>query len=325
MISVVIPVYNVEQYLRRCIDSIIQQDIETRYEILLIDDGSKDNSGIICDEYQEKYPEIIRTFHKDNGGQSTARNEGIKLANGEWICFIDADDYVSESYLSTLEKLRQKFDADMSVISIKKTTENNVITEHSKRFEDFVLNRKDAFYETYVKTVFSWYPVGKMFRKRYLLKHMFPLGIYEDSGVLYLFIDECEKIAFGDYITEYHYINREDSTTTSHLEKRHYRIFEVCDEISQYIDEHYPEWQYVKVLMYQNAVLQLVNRTKMDKQQFSDVFMKYRKMFRQNLMSILMQKEVSFGKKYYAFILCLTPGIYKIQRKIALLILGSKP
>ena len=97
MISIITPVYNAEKYLRCCIDSIIAQTF-TDFELLLIDDGSKDKSGAICDEYAAKDARI-RVFHKENGGVSSARNLGLDNAKGEWITFIDSDDWVKQDYL----------------------------------------------------------------------------------------------------------------------------------------------------------------------------------------------------------------------------------
>lgn len=98
-VSVIVPVYNVEKLLQRCIDSILAQTF-TDFELLLIDDGSKDKSGEICDEYAAK-DSRIRVFHKQNGGVSTARNIGIDKAQGEWIYFVDSDDIVLPSALGT--------------------------------------------------------------------------------------------------------------------------------------------------------------------------------------------------------------------------------
>ena len=96
-ISVIVPVYNTEKYLHHCIDSILSQTF-TDFELLLIDDGSKDSSGAICDEYAAK-DNRVRVFHKENGGVSSARNLGLDNATGEWIAFVDADDYLAPSYL----------------------------------------------------------------------------------------------------------------------------------------------------------------------------------------------------------------------------------
>lgn len=99
MISIIVPVYNIEKYLQRCIESILAQKF-VDFELLLIDDGSKDKSGDICDNFALK-DKRIKVFHKENGGVSSARNLGIAKAQGEWITFIDSDDWVSEDYLSS--------------------------------------------------------------------------------------------------------------------------------------------------------------------------------------------------------------------------------
>lgn len=103
MISIIVPVYNVEKYLQRCIESILAQT-ETDFELLLIDDGSKDKSGLICDEYARK-DSRIKVYHKENGGVSSARNLGLNYAQGEWLAFIDADDYVHSNFLSSFESM----------------------------------------------------------------------------------------------------------------------------------------------------------------------------------------------------------------------------
>lgn len=96
-VSVIIPVYKAERFLHRCIDSLLRQTFKA-FEVILVDDGSPDGSGKICDEYAEKYS-FIKAFHTENGGVSSARNYGITQAQGEWICFIDSDDFVTEDYL----------------------------------------------------------------------------------------------------------------------------------------------------------------------------------------------------------------------------------
>lgn len=110
-VSIIVPVYNVEKYVERCIESIIKQSYKN-LEIILIDDGSKDNSGKICDEYAQK-DNRIKVIHKKNGGLSDARNTGLNIADGEYICFIDSDDYIHKDLVKdNLEKLIQQ-KADM--------------------------------------------------------------------------------------------------------------------------------------------------------------------------------------------------------------------
>lgn len=103
MFSIIVPVYNAEKYLRRCVDSILQQ-VYVDFELFLIDDGSNDSSGLICDEYAAKDNRVV-VFHKENGGASSARNFGINYAKGEWISFVDSDDYVLPTFLKTYIEL----------------------------------------------------------------------------------------------------------------------------------------------------------------------------------------------------------------------------
>ncbi len=314
MISVIVPVYNVEDCLQRCVDSLLNQDTDQPYEILLVDDGSTDRSGAMCDRFRDEHPDRIRVLHRENGGLSRARNQGVAEAAGELISFVDSDDTVSPRYLSVLHGLRERFGADMAVISVQKTLENQEILTWENRMPDFVLDRKEAFFEVYVIKRFGWYAVGKLYPKELLLKHPFPDGYYEDSATQYLLIGDCGRIAFGDYRAEYHYLAREASITTSRLSEKHFRIFDVCGEIGDYIDAHWPEWDYIRVLLLENAVLQLINRTAMTRGEYRELYMKYRSLFRKSLGTILRQRKVNFGSKYYAVMLCLTPSLYRAQR-----------
>ena len=112
-ISVIIPVYKVEQFLGDCIKSILSQTF-SNYEIILVDDGSPDNSGKLCDEFAAG-DSRIKVVHKENGGVSSARNKGIEIAEGEWICFVDSDDWVEPDYLEVMFKTAIENNADVSV------------------------------------------------------------------------------------------------------------------------------------------------------------------------------------------------------------------
>lgn len=114
MISVIVPVYNAEKYLHRCVDSILTQTFDN-FELLLINDGSNDNSGVICDEYALK-DSRVRVFHKENGGVSSARNLGLDNSKGEWIAFCDADDYALPTFLSTYDELINIHNADLCIL-----------------------------------------------------------------------------------------------------------------------------------------------------------------------------------------------------------------
>lgn len=160
MISVIVPVYNTEKYLDRCIQSILSQTY-SNIEILLIDDGSTDSSGVICDRYAEQ-DSRVRVFHKENGGVSSARNMGLDNAKGEWITFVDSDDYINDNFLQVvIENVSSKIDL--------------IVTN--------VIGQKEMFPEEYVREILMrrippqiW---GKLFRKSVLKKSLcLPRNLY---------------------------------------------------------------------------------------------------------------------------------------------------
>lgn len=124
LISIIVPVYNVEKYLNKCIDSIISQTYKN-LEIILVDDGSPDNCGTICDEYADR-DNRIKVIHKENGGVSSARNIGIKKSNGNWIVFVDADDWIEESYCKNMLNTAMQNEADVVLCGYNRVVGNKI-------------------------------------------------------------------------------------------------------------------------------------------------------------------------------------------------------
>ena len=141
LISMIVPVYNVEAYIRRCVDSILEQSYK-HIEVILVDDGTPDHSGTICDEYAASDPRV-KVIHQKNMGLSEARNSGMREATGEYLCFIDSDDFVHCDYCSGLLRLIQEYDAPMAVCGYEFTTGDSV--EWSQESYDVtVRNREEA-------------------------------------------------------------------------------------------------------------------------------------------------------------------------------------
>lgn len=160
LISVIVPVYNVERYLNKCIDSIINQTYKN-IEIILIDDGSEDNSGKICDEYK-KIDKRVVVVHKINEGVSTARNIGIEIANGRWISFIDSDDWIEEKYFEKMIYTAQEENADVILCAYNKiwkdrveniNTSNNNKLYNSKEYLINSLNPQTGFGFCHMKLI----------------------------------------------------------------------------------------------------------------------------------------------------------------------------
>lgn len=200
-VSIIVPVYNAEKYLHRCIDSILSQTFPD-FELLLVDDGSSDRSGVICDEYSTK-DFRVRVFHKENGGVSSARNLGLDRAQGEWITFIDADDWVDEVFLSKLyvEKIN---DIDLVVSYAKYINRYGIV--HEKKYATRTIDAKDVQI-MFIDNDLAWQtsPWAKLYRKD-ICKHIrFIEGMHigEDLVFLYSYIMRCGQI----YILGENYYN----------------------------------------------------------------------------------------------------------------------
>lgn len=218
-ISVIVPVYNVEKYLNRCIDSILAQTF-TDFELILVDDGSPDNCGKICDEYAEK-DERIHVIHKENGGLSDARNVGIDWAfaksNSEWITFIDSDDWIHPRYLETLYDAVKSTGCEISICAYEETTGGNPEVDESQ-LEAEIVNTEDFFCEHNVNAVIA---VCKLYKKEDFKDIRYPVGkLHEDEYTTYKILFKYEKIAFANQPLYYYYTNSESIMRSEWTPKR---------------------------------------------------------------------------------------------------------
>ena len=164
MISIIIPVYNVELYLDKCLQSVVNQTYRN-IEIILIDDGASDNSGIICDRWQKK-DSRIKVIHKTNGGLSSARNVGIEHANGEYLMFIDSDDIVSDELCRILIEMMKNNDADISICNAKHIFDDVVSFKSTGKLHFY--NRNNAICELWYQKSFLPSAWGKLYKENYL-------------------------------------------------------------------------------------------------------------------------------------------------------------
>ena len=164
-ISVIVPVYKVEDYLRECIDSILCQTY-TDFELILVDDGSPDNCGIICDDYAAKDSRII-VIHQKNGGLSTARNTGLDIATGKYICFADSDDHIKQDLLETVIPYMEQ-GKDLVVFNHDRVFPDGKVQQFSHHLGTYILsdkNRTDFFINTLLAYNIGWEAWNRMFRK----------------------------------------------------------------------------------------------------------------------------------------------------------------
>ena len=211
VLSIIVPVYNVEKYLARCIDSILAQTF-TDFELILVDDGSPDNCGKICDEYAGKDPRII-VIHKENGGVSSARNHGLDIARGEYITFVDSDDQIgtSTTYEENITIIKNDPQIDVlqyPIYSIFNQTEIKKTVLPSQ----YVYGEKDLFLNWYTGKLITGYVWNKIFKRIIFNETRFPEGMQlaEDAYCIVDFVEAIKCL----YISEsgcYNYFQREDS------------------------------------------------------------------------------------------------------------------
>lgn len=241
-ISIIVPVYNVRDYLRKCIDSLVGQTYRD-FEVILVDDGSTDDSGAICDEYSRKY-DFIRTFHKLNGGLSSARNYGLKFITGDYVSYVDSDDYVESDYLETLIGLTSNGEHEVaSVAHCDELMDDPVDCPEIKQEEKLILSAQDALKALCYETALSTSACAKLFSSRLVTEYLFPEGkIYEDLFTIYKIIGASKSVVITNQI-KYHYIQRKGSIRKSQWSTRIFDVWEATHNFIDYIKLYYPKLQ----------------------------------------------------------------------------------
>ncbi len=238
LISVIIPVYNMKKYLRKCVASVLSQTYKA-LEIILIDDGSNDGSAEICDEYCNQDTRI-KVVHKNNGGLSDARNRGLQEATGKWISFVDSDDFIRENMLETLINMAIEAEADMAVSGMLYQTELGVITKKYMPIKQ-TLSGWDAIAWLLKTGGGKEYMCNKLYKKHLFENISFPKAkIFEDSFVMYQLMALCNKIVFTPEIG-YYYIQRKSSLSKGLNLARQMDILEAKVNKLYYLEAHRPE------------------------------------------------------------------------------------
>lgn len=213
-ISIIVPVYNTAAYLSKCVDSIIGQSYANK-EIILVDDGSTDESGKICDGYAEKYPQMIRVFHQKNTGSSGARNKGIEMSTGELLSFIDSDDSIHPQMLSFCNSLIEKYHADMAAIEMYVEKPDNSRYCRVNAELELCWDTSEALIELNSYRYLHKSFCTCLFQKTVFDGLRFPLGKKsEDYWLLYQVVSRCRKIAYASK-PMYYYYQRANSNSRS--------------------------------------------------------------------------------------------------------------
>ena len=314
-ISIIIPVYKVERYLRRCLESVCSQTLK-EIEIILIDDGSPDNCGQICDEYKKKDPRI-RVIHKQNAGVSAARNSGLEIASGEYIGFVDSDDYIAPNMFEELYKALVILNADISMCHFKRVGEGNsdwaIDARISTEFE--CLSRKQAF-ETIADfskplLISIW---NKLFKREILagLKFDTSKRMAEDCEFLFKALVKCGRVAYLPSEL-YGYYDQREGAATFHGDQDLDWYYESAENIEQIMDDVIrvcPELREIAIgFKCVNGDMSLANAMVRSSKFDKKAIMKIKSDLRKNWIDIL-RSELHAYKKIQMMVFLLSPTLY---------------
>lgn len=240
LISVIVPVYKVELYLIKCIESLLIQTY-TNIEIVLVDDGSPDRCGYICDEYANK-DNRITVIHKNNGGLSDARNSGLQIIKGEYVTFIDSDDFIMPNHIDVLYDLILKYHVDLSISNFVHyyAAKGKEIPTHSS-LEEGALTSLQAIETMFYQDKFETSAWGKLYKTQLFGNDIeYPKGLlYEDLPTTYRLILKAGKIAYTKQQT-YYYVLRKDSIQYSTFNSKKLDIIKIADIMEEDIANNYP-------------------------------------------------------------------------------------
>ena len=300
LISVIVPVYKVEPYLSRCIDSILAQTF-TDFELILIDDGSPDNCGKICDEYAQK-DNRIQVIHKENGGLSSARNAGIDWvfanSNSQWLTFIDSDDWIHPKYLERLLSGANSTNTDICVCEYTETSDfsafetlNNVNTQK--------LTPEEFFVNHHVTSVIA---CCKLYKKRCFESIRYPLGkLHEDEYTTYKILFEKKYISYMKEPLYFYYTNPDSIVRSEWSPKRLDAITAYEEQIAYFRKNGYKK-ALVKVerklLWYVVAQIEITEKSN----EYSHLTPKLKKMLRKHLKIFKADANLSIGNGYDFYI-----------------------
>ena len=313
LISIIVPIYNVEKYLDKCVRSILSQDYQN-IEILLIDDGSTDSSGRIADEFDKNFKNI-KVFHKKNGGLSDARNFGIKQSKGKYLGFIDSDDYVETNMFSFLYNNIKKYDADISICGrFINYEDGREIVQHTYEVLKVMTNEEGLIALNSFK-YFDMSSCDKLYKKEIFSNIEFPYGLKcEDYYTMYKLFDKSKVIVY-DSKPMYHYYQREGSISRNKIMDT--AFIEASKSQIEYFKINHPNLLYVAYTSYVFANISHYNKfikynIKCDKK----LEVNLKNEVKKNLRYVLKNPDISKVKKIQASVFSVSLSLYKILKRI---------
>lgn len=303
LISIIVPVYNVEKYLNDCVESLVQQSQEN-IEIILVDDGSIDHSGSICDLWAERDGRI-RVFHKMNGGLSDARNFGIAQAQAEYILLVDSDDCINSSACDDLYKIQMENNPDMISFKVVKFFDIPPKNLEGDTGAVTMMDSTEAGIEYLYGRYFQHSACSKFYRKEILQSVVFPVGkLAEDYATTYLIIDKCKRVAYYDK-TLYYYRTRPGSIMQEKSIGLVLDVYETSCKKYEFEMSRYPAHASIIETAYANCLLKTMARLT---NEGKDEYQKVRGEIQEKLSSICWSRTPLISRVVYT--------LYRTNKKV---------
>lgn len=291
VISMIVPVYNVEKYLPCCLESLEKQTYPN-LEIVLVDDGSPDNCGKICDDFAQK-GQNVKVIHQENQGLSAARNNGLNESTGRYILFVDSDDFITDNCVSYLYEILKRDDADIAIAESRNYW-NNVPAGIPCEFDGYeCMDPEKALIRMCYGRGFGLPAWNKLYRREIVSKFPYPIGkLYEDIATTYKMIGDAEKIAFAKGVT-YFYRMREGSIVHQKLDPQQLYGLTAGEELLEYVRQRYPAAEDAAEFRCLARICDFVNRSFDDK----DTFRMLREESKKYLKTVLRDQYATNGVK----------------------------
>ena len=318
LISVIVPVYNVQDYLARCLDSILTQTYQN-LEIILVNDGSKDHSGAICDEYAARDARV-QVIHKENGGLSTARNAGLDLATGEYLSFIDSDDWIASDAYEHLMNLVERYQVQLV------SGGNYDVYGDSGKMKLGICPEKEEVItaEEFVGRIFLWQGCDssvcdKLFHRDLFTTFRFPVGkVSEDVALTYKIVLGAERVAMSERPFYYYYHRTGSISRAVEITEESFHFSQHTQTIYAYIRQNHPsiepQARYLRVRALAHILLSLEQSEESVRQKFRKEYRYARKELQKHTAFILTSPY--FKKKEMATNILLNLGLYRMLRPI---------
>lgn len=313
-ISIIVPVYKVEKYIHKCVNSILVQTF-TDFELILVDDGSPDNCGRICDEYASK-DNRIKVIHKKNGGLSDSRNAGLNIASGEYVGFVDSDDYIENDMYQKLINVCNSNEVDISMCGRYDVSINNEIKSRFSFDGQKIWSGKEA-----IGNLLTWNDIDssacdKLFKRDIFEELRFPVGKYnEDIYIMVNVLDKINKIVhIGE--SKYYYFHRPNSITTKDFSEKNMDMLEASDKVLKYVMKKYPDLKAKAESFYYKNIIYLLTLL-LDASNKDDNLQSYKKLkkiLNNNIILILSNQYIDLRNKGY--LLLMITNTFSAIRKI---------